>query len=74
VLPQRSRLVCFRYCWSSWTRLCFDPWEYAREPGEVVDRAKNLRRDLPFGDWGLVSVLIYEPDELVLVVEVNWAG
>lgn len=53
--------------------MCFDPWEYRLKPGEFVNKIKNLRH-LPFGDWGLVSVMIYEPDLLVLVVQVNWAG
>jgi hypothetical protein len=53
--------------------MCFDPWEYRLEPGEVVEKIKNVRH-LPFGDWGLVSVVIYEPDLLLLAVRVNWAG
>ncbi len=49
-----------------------DPMEYRREPGEPD---KPLRT-LSFGpdDNGLVTFLVYAPDDLVLVVNVQWLG
>jgi hypothetical protein len=45
-----------------------DPAEYQRRPGEP---ARPLRT-LPFGQAGLVTFLVYEPDDLVLVTRVIW--
>ncbi len=45
-----------------------DPAEYQRRPEEP---ARPLRT-LPFGQAGLVTFLVYEPDELVLVTRVIW--
>jgi hypothetical protein len=49
-----------------------DPAEYQRRPGEL---AGDLRI-LPFGPYsqGLVTFLIYPPDDLVLVVKIQWIG
>jgi hypothetical protein len=47
-----------------------DPAEYQRRPGEL---ARPLRT-LPFGQDGLVTFLVYEPDDLVLVTRVIWTG
>jgi hypothetical protein len=47
-----------------------DPAEYQRRPGEP---ARPLRA-LPFGQAGLVTFLVYEPDDLVLVTRVIWNG
>lgn len=47
-----------------------DPAEYQRRPEEP---ARPLRT-LPFGQAGLVTFLVYEPDELVLVTRVIWIG
>jgi hypothetical protein len=47
-----------------------DPAEYQRRPGEP----ERPLRTLPFGQAGLVTFLVYEPDELVLVTRVIWAG
>jgi hypothetical protein len=52
-----------------------DPLQYQRDPGEPVDRLKALRT-LPFGQHneGLVTFLVYQPDDLVLVVQIQWLG
>ena len=50
----------------------FDPMDYARIPTEPAD--KNVRHLAPPGDRGQVSILIYEPDLLVLVLRVTWLG
>jgi hypothetical protein len=47
-----------------------DPAEYQRRPGEP----ERPLRTLPFGQAGLVTFLVYEPDDLVLVTRVIWAG
>jgi hypothetical protein len=47
-----------------------DPAEYQRRPGEP---GRPLRT-LPFGRAGLVTFLVYEPDDLVLVTRVIWTG
>ena len=47
-----------------------DPADYQRRPGE----AERPLRTLPFGQAGLVTFLVYKPDELVLVTRVIWAG
>jgi hypothetical protein len=46
-----------------------DPAGYQRRPEES---ARPLRT-LPFGQAGLVTFLVYEPDDLVLVTRVLWA-
>ena len=52
-----------------------DPVEYQRHPGEHSERPALLRT-LHFGDHhrGLVTFLIYPPDDLVLVVRLQWLG
>ena len=45
-----------------------DPAEYQRRPEEP----ERPLRTLPFGQVGLVTFLVYEPDELVLVTRVIW--
>jgi hypothetical protein len=47
-----------------------DPAEYQRRPGEP----ERPMRTLPFGQAGLVTFLVYEPDDLVLVTRVIWTG
>jgi hypothetical protein len=47
-----------------------DPAEYQRRPGEP----ERPLRILPFGQAGLVTFLVYEPDDLVLVTRVIWMG
>lgn len=47
-----------------------DPAEYQRRPGEP----ERTLRTLPFGQVGLVTFLVYEPDDLVLVTRVIWTG
>jgi hypothetical protein len=50
-----------------------DPFEYQRAPNQPVEPEKNLRT-LWFGrhSEGLVTFLIYPPDDLVLVVKIQW--
>jgi hypothetical protein len=52
-----------------------DPLEYQRHPGEAAD-ANKLLRTLHFGlhHEGLITFLIYPPDDLVLVVRIQWLG
>ncbi len=52
-----------------------DPLQYQRDPCAPVDRIKPLRT-LPFGQHneGLVTFLVYPPDDLVLVVQIQWIG
>jgi hypothetical protein len=52
-----------------------DPIEYQRYPGEPCD-PPALLRTLHFGDHdeGLVTFLVYPPDDLVLVVRIRWLG
>lgn len=50
----------------------FDPMDYARSPTEPV--GKNVRHLALPGGRGQVSILIYEPDLLVLVLRVTWLG
>jgi hypothetical protein len=52
-----------------------DPIEYQRHPGEPIDPTKLLRT-LHFGRHheGLVTFLVYPPDDLVLVVQIQWLG
>jgi hypothetical protein len=52
-----------------------DPLEYQRHPGEPDDASKLLRT-LHFGllHHGLITFLIYPPDDLVLVVRIQWLG
>jgi hypothetical protein len=44
-----------------------DPAEYQRRP----DEPERPLQTLPFGEAGLVTFLVYEPDELVRVI---WTG
>jgi hypothetical protein len=50
-----------------------DPMEYQRHPGE---RSDAPLRTLHFGRHheGLVTFLVYPPDDLVLVVRIQWLG
>jgi hypothetical protein len=50
-----------------------DPLEYQHHVGESADPPKPLRA-LHFGDRneGLVTFLVCPPDELVLVVQIQW--
>ncbi len=52
-----------------------DPIQYQRHPGEPTDPPKLLRT-LHFGQHheGLVTFLVYPPDDLVLVVKIQWLG
>jgi hypothetical protein len=47
-----------------------DPAEYQRRP----DEPHRPLRTLPFGLAGLVTFLVHEPDDLVLVTRVIWMG
>jgi hypothetical protein len=49
-----------------------DPMQYQRYPGEPGKPMRSLH----FGqhDEGPVTFLIYPPDELVLVVQIQWLG
>jgi hypothetical protein len=50
----------------------FDPNEYGRTPDEPV--GLPVRR-LPFGaGMGLVTIQVYDPDRLVLVLRIQWLG
>lgn len=52
--------------------LVFNPYEFARIPDEPVGRQVRF---LAFGDGlGSVAVHIYDPDRLVLIVQVQWFG
>jgi hypothetical protein len=50
-----------------------DPAEYRRQPGEPTDPAALT---LPFGPHaqGSVTFLVYPPDDLVLVIKIQWIG
>jgi hypothetical protein len=52
-----------------------DPIEYQRRPDEPTDPPALLRA-LYFGKYneGLVTFLVYPPDDLVLVVKLQWLG
>lgn len=52
-----------------------DPLEYQRHPGEA-SVPPALLRTLHFGhhNEGLVTFLVYPPDDLVLVVRIQWLG
>jgi hypothetical protein len=52
-----------------------DPVQYQRRPGERDDVSMPLR-SLHFGPvgGGLVTFLVYPPDDLVLVVKIQWLG
>ena len=52
-----------------------DPVQYQRRRDERDDVSMPLRT-LPFGphDEGLVTFLVYPPDDLVLVVRIQWLG
>lgn len=52
-----------------------DPIQYQRHPGEPAD-PPALLRTLHFGNHhqGLVTFLVYPPDDLVLVVRISWLG
>lgn len=52
-----------------------DPIEYQRHAGELAHPSK-LVRTLHFGPHyeGLVTFLVYPPDDLVLVVRIQWLG
>ena len=52
-----------------------DPVQYQRRPDEPADPSAPLR-SLHFGQnhEGFVTLLIYPPDDLVLVVRIQWPG
>ena len=52
-----------------------DPIQYQRHPGGPAD-PPGLLRTLHFGQnhEGLVTFLVYPPDDLVLVVRIQWLG
>ncbi len=54
---------------------CRNPVEDQRYPSEPAEPAKSLRT-LHFGQHheGLVTFLVYPPDDLVLVVQIQWLG
>jgi hypothetical protein len=53
-----------------------DPKEYQRRTGEPTDSRPATMRTLYFGEHheGLVTFLVYPPDDLVLVVKIQWLG
>lgn len=52
--------------------LVFDPYDYARTADEPAGRQVRF---LAFGGGhGSVAVHIYDPDQLVLIVQVQWFG
>ena len=52
-----------------------DPIEYQRHPNDASDPSKLLRT-LHCGQHheGLVTFLVYPPDDLVLMVKIQWLG
>jgi len=52
-----------------------DPMQYQRRPDEPTDPAAPLRT-LHFSQHheGLITFLVYPPDDLVLVVKIQWLG
>ena len=50
------------------------PAEYEREPGEAPRPAGLRTRSFGPHGQGLVTFLIYPPDDLVLVVKIQWLG
>jgi hypothetical protein len=52
-----------------------DPVEYQRESADTANQSKLLRT-LHFGQHseGLVTFLVYPPDNLALVVRIQWSG
>lgn len=66
----RTRLVAFLDA-----VVIIDPLQYQRRNDEPDDPPVPLRM-LHFGehDEGLVTFLIYPPDDLVLVVRIQWLG
>lgn len=52
-----------------------DPIEYQRHQGERSNTPAPLRT-LHFGEQhqGLITFLVYPPDDLVLVVRIQWMG
>jgi len=52
-----------------------DPVEYQRKSTDTPNKSKLLRT-LHFGRHGegLVTFLVYPPDDLVLVVRIQWSG
>lgn len=49
-----------------------DPVRYRRRRGEREDVSMPLRLLHSGPDGGLVTVLVYPPDDLVLVVKIQW--
>ncbi len=51
-----------------------DPAKYQRHPDEPPNPAAS--RTLPFGPHGqgLVTFLMYPPDDLALVIKIRWLG
>jgi hypothetical protein len=66
-MPPRVQLALFDFMDAV---VIVDPAEYQRRPDEPV----RPLRTLPFGQAGLVTFLVYEPDDLVLVTRVIWIG
>jgi hypothetical protein len=68
-LPQTARQILAGFMDAV---VIVDPAEYHRSPGET----RRTMRTLPFGPHGqgLVTFLIYPPDDLVLVIKIQWIG
>jgi hypothetical protein len=49
-----------------------DPMEYQRSPGEPLRPLRTLYFGLQ--NEGLVTYLVYPPDDLVLVTRIQWLG
>jgi hypothetical protein len=68
--PGQAELIAFMNA-----VILVDPMEYQRHVGESSDPPAPLRT-LHFGQHheGLVTFLVYPPDDLVLVVRLQWLG
>jgi hypothetical protein len=68
-LPPRVRRMLAEFMDAA---VIVDPAEYQRDPGGVNAPLRTLHFG-PHGD-GLVTFLVYPPDDLVLVVRIQWLG
>lgn len=68
-LPPRVRRMLAEFMDAA---VIVDPAEYQRDPGEPARPLRTLYFG-PHGD-GLVTFLVYPPDDLVLVTRIQWLG
>ena len=72
-MPTACPSTCGRNLTGSWKPITIlDPADYGRAPGDP-DRPVRTLAFGPDGE-GLVTFLVYPPDELVLVVRIQWLG